>query len=415
MPRAHQNNSMNMKTPHKSMTILVINSGSSSIKYRLLELPQGRVLADGLLERIGEPASRIIHRATDDSDTFVDIKQAVAAADHHKAFKAVFEVLGEDCPVDAIGHRVVHGGDRFAGPTLIDNEVITSIRALCQIAPLHNPVNLLGIESCLSHFPGVPQVAVFDTAFHQTMPPHAYRYAIPEAWYSDYGIRRFGFHGTSHHYVARRAAEFIDKPFNTSRLITLHLGNGASATAIANGCSVDTSMGFTPLEGLVMGTRSGDLDPAIPLFIEQAGYLNNTGIDHALNKESGLKGLCGTNDLRAVLELNQAGDERAQLALDLYCYRIKKYIGAYYAALGEVDALVFTGGVGENSAQVRRVACEGLSRFGITIDEAANDKVIEDITEIGQAESQTRILVIKTDEELQIARETMTVLDKDHD
>lgn len=401
-----------MKIPNSN--ILVINSGSSSIKYRLIALPQELVLADGLLERIGEPESRIIHRTADDSGRLDEIRQPVAAADHHQAFKAVFEILGENCPVDAIGHRVVHGGNRFAGPALIDDETIESIRALCRIAPLHNPVNLLGIESCLAHFPGVPQVAVFDTAFHQTMPPHAYRYAIPETWYSEYGIRRFGFHGTSHHYVARRAAEFIGKPFDRSHLITLHLGNGASATAIANGRSVDTSMGFTPLEGLVMGTRSGDLDPAIPLFVEQAGHLNNPAIDRALNRDSGLKGLCGTNDLRTVLEQKKAGDEGARLALDLYCYRIKKYIGAYYAVLGEVDALVFTGGVGENAAEVRRLACEGLSSLGIAIDETANDSVTGDIAEIGQTECRTRILVIKTDEELQIARETLTVLDEDH-
>lgn len=402
-----------MKRTNGNSNILVINSGSSSIKYRLIALPRGRVLADGLLERIGEPESRIIHKTADDSDRLDEIKQSVAAADHHQAFKAVFNILGTDHPVDAIGHRVVHGGDRFSGPALIDDETIASIRALCRIAPLHNPVNLLGIESCLSHFPGIPQVAVFDTAFHQAMPPHAYRYAIPETWYSDYGIRRFGFHGTSHHYVARRAAEFIGKPFDSTRLITLHLGNGASATAIENGRSVDTSMGFTPLEGLVMGTRSGDLDPAIPLFVEQTENTDTNAIDRALNRESGLKGLCGTNDLRAVLEQKNAGDERARLALDLYCYRIKKYIGAYCAVLGDVDALVFTGGVGENAAEVRRLACEGLSRLGIAIDEAANTGVTGDIAEIGQVESQTRILVIKTDEELQIARETMAVLDKD--
>ncbi|WP_341325944.1 acetate kinase [Methylotuvimicrobium sp. KM2] len=400
-----------MKIPN--VNILVINSGSSSIKYRLIALPQEQVLADGLLERIGEQESRIIHKTAGDSGRLNEIKQSVAAADHHQAFKAVFEILGENCPVDAIGHRVVHGGDRFSGPALIDDDTIASIRALCRIAPLHNPVNLLGIESCLSHFPGVPQVAVFDTAFHQTMPPHAYRYAIPETWYSDYGIRRFGFHGTSHHYVARRAAEFIGKPFDRSHLITLHLGNGASATAIANGRSVDTSMGFTPLEGLVMGTRSGDLDPAIPLFVEQTENTDANVIDRALNRESGLKGLCGTNDLRTVLEQKNAGDERARLALDLYCYRIKKYIGAYCAVLGEVDALVFTGGVGENAAEVRRLACEGLSRLGIAIDEAANSGVAGDIAEIGHAESRTRTLVIKTDEELQIALETMAVLDKD--
>lgn len=400
-----------MKIPN--VNILVINSGSSSIKYRLIALPQEQVLADGLLERIGEQESRIIHKTAGDSGRLNEIKQSVAAADHHQAFKAVFEILGENCPVDAIGHRVVHGGDRFSGPALVDDDTIASIRALCRIAPLHNPVNLLGIENCLAHFPGVPQVAVFDTAFHQTMPPHAYRYAIPETWYSDYGIRRFGFHGTSHHYVARRAAEFIGKPFDRSHLITLHLGNGASATAIANGRSVDTSMGFTPLEGLVMGTRSGDLDPAIPLFVEQTENTDTNVIDRALNRESGLKGLCGTNDLRTVLEQKNAGDERARLALDLYCYRIKKYIGAYCAVLGEVDALVFTGGAGENAAEVRRLACEGLSRLGIAIDEAANSGVAGDIAEIGHAESRTRTLVIKTDEELQIALETMAVLDKD--
>lgn len=403
-----------MQRLNGNSNILVINSGSSSIKYRLLVLPQGRILTDGQIERIGEPESRIIHKTANDSDGLNEIKQTIIASDHYQAFNAVFDILGKDCPVDAIGHRVVHGGDRFSGPALIDNATIESIRALCRIAPLHNPVNLLGIESCLSYFPDVPQLAVFDTAFHQTMPPRAYRYAVPEVWYSDYGIRRFGFHGTSHHYVAKQAAEFIGKPFDSCRLITLHLGNGASATAIANGRSVDTSMGFTPLEGLVMGTRSGDLDPAIPLFVEQTENTGMNSIDRILNRESGLKGLCGTNDLRTLLKQKNAGDERAHLALDLYCYRIKKYIGAYCAVLGEVDALVFTGGVGENAAEVRRLACEGLSRLGIAIDEAANTGVTGDIAEIGQAENRTRILVIKTDEELQIARETLAMLDKNH-
>jgi acetate kinase len=401
---------------HTETKVLVVNCGSSSIKYQLLAMDDGRMLAGGLLERIGETVSILRHRAAQGTAPLAESRREVIARDHREAFRHigaalragdVFTGAGE---LAGIGHRVVHGGESFSEPTLIDSRVTESIRALSSLAPLHNPANLSGIEVCREAFPDVPQVAVFDTAFHQTMPPHAYRYAVPEEWYRDRGVRRYGFHGTSHRYVAERAADRLGRPSEQLNLITLHLGNGASAAAIEKGRCVDTSMGFTPLEGLVMGTRCGDLDPAVPLFIQKSAGLSAADVDRTLNQEAGLKGLCGTNDLREVLARELAGESRARLALELYGYRIKKYIGAYCAVLGTVDAVVFTGGVGENASQVRSLSCAGLERLGIALDEAANLLASRETREIGRAGLPVRVFVIPTNEELQIARETLAVV-----
>lgn len=399
------------------MLVLVVNCGSSTVKYQLLAMDEGRLLAGGMVERVGEAGARLRHRVADGQGGFSEIMREVEARDHREAFRHIGAALhdlrvsaGSASNLTAIGHRVVHGGEAFQEPTRIDGRVVEAIRQLAVLAPLHNPANLAGIEVCLEAFPDVPQVAVFDTAFHQTMPPHAFRYAVPEDWYRAYGVRRYGFHGSSHRYVAGRAAAILGRPLDTLNLITFHLGNGASAAAISRGRSIDTSMGFTPLEGLVMGTRCGDLDPSVALYLQRAAGESATAVDYALNHNAGLKGLCGTNDMREVLAHEQTGDERARLALDLYCYRIKQYIGAYCAVLGSVDALVFTGGVGENAARVRTLACAGLETFGIALDEERNAAATNDAADIGHAGMPVRTLVIRTNEELQIARETMDVV-----
>jgi acetate kinase len=396
--------------------VLVINCGSSSIKYGLFVMEPMHLLASGLVERIGESASLIRHRVENAQGELVEIKQEIEAGDHRAAFAQMAAILrgafgleaGEG--PDAIGHRVVHGGEAFSVSVAINQTVIDMIRKLIPLAPLHNPANLAGIEACREIFASVPQVAVFDTAFHQTMPPHAFRYAVPEIWYSRYGIRRYGFHGISHRYVAGRVAEFLQRPLEDLKLITLHLGNGASAAAIQYGRCIDTSMGFTPLEGLVMGTRCGDLDAAILLYLENVLGQSSSELQEILNRDSGLKGLCGSNDLREVLAREQTGDERARLALEVYCYRIRKYIGAYFVALDGLDALVFTGGVGENAPLIRSWACKGLEKLGIAIDSEVNNGLLEEVSEIGLGGHSVRVLAVRTNEELQIARETLSVL-----
>jgi acetate kinase len=307
----------------------------------------------------------------------------------------------------AIGHRVVHGGERFRQPARIDSEVIGNIRDMIPLAPLHNPANLMGIEVAMQVAPDAAQVAVFDTAFHQTLPPCAWHYALPRSLYTEYQVRRYGFHGTSHHYVAKQAADFLGIPFHQVNLITLHLGNGASATAIRNGESIDTSMGMTPLEGLVMGTRCGDIDPAIHAYLHRTAEMSIEETEQMLNRDSGLRGLCGQNDMREVHRLADAGDESASLALDVYCYRLKKYIGAYYAALGRVDAIVFTGGIGENDARIRSRVCSGLEAMGICSDENGSQSSDDRILCLHREDSPVRILVVPTDEELEIAMQTM--------
>jgi acetate kinase len=401
-----------VEASRRSSKVLVVNCGSSSIKYRLFAMDEERELAEGVVERIGETGSRLRHRTAGGPERMLDVD----APDHRRAFAhagaalRTGDLLPDAAGLAGIGHRVVHGGDRFSEPARIDAQVCGAIRELSALAPLHNPANLVGIEICLAAFPGVPQVAVFDTAFHQTLPPHAHRYALPEDWYRRHGVRRYGFHGISHRYVAERAAAALGRPLGALHLITLHLGNGASAAAIRDGRCVDTSMGLTPLEGLVMGTRSGDIDPAIPLHMQRVAGLSAEAVDLALNRESGLRALAGTNDVRELLVREQAGDERAQLALELYGYRIKKYLGAYCAVLGRVDAVVFTGGIGENAARVRGLACAGLERLGVSLDERANAAASGALCEIGKAGSAVRVLVVRTNEELEIARETLAAL-----
>jgi acetate kinase len=373
------------------MRVLVLNCGSSSIKYRLFDGEQP--VAQGIVERIGQ-----------DGDV----------PDHRVGLAQVMEALGSsmsDGGLDAIGHRVVHGGEAFVEPALIDADVIERIRAQIPLAPLHNPANLLGIEVAVELEPDLPQVAVFDTAFHRTLPPHAYRYAIPEAMYTEHGVRRYGFHGTSHAHVAHLAAEHLGRPLPELNLITLHLGNGASATAIEEGRSIDTSMGLSPLEGLVMGSRSGDIDPAIVFHLERSAGMSHDEIESMLNRRSGLLGLCGDMDLREVGRRATEGDERARLALDVYGYRIKKYVGAYTAVLGRVDAIVFTGGVGENQPDIRRRAVEGLERLGIDLDDERNIRADPDSgpSDIHSPASAVSLLVIATNEELEIARQAREV------
>jgi len=389
-----------------SFPILVLNLGSSSFKYRVFDAAE-TLLAGGIVERIGELHSRHHHIGSGG-----EFEREVTAPTHREAFAHMRAALAADGldAFSAIGHRVVHGGARFSAPVRVDAEVRAAIRELCELAPLHNPANLLGIELASEAWPHLDHVAVFDTAFHHTLPEHAYRYAVPEAWYREHHIRRYGFHGISHEYVAQRAARYLGKPLNELNLITLHLGNGASAAAICSGRSVDTSMGFTPLEGLVMGTRSGDLDPAIPLHVEHVTGMGWQAMDDVLNHECGLKGLTGVNDMREILQRVEAGDAAAKLALGVYCYRIRKYIGAYCAVLGRVDALVFTAGVGENAPQVRSLACAGLERMGIALDEPKNAEAVDELAEIHRPGQPVSVLVVRTNEELQIARQVRAVL-----
>jgi acetate kinase len=393
--------------------VLVINSGSSSIKYQLFDMSDKTVLAKGLLEQIGEAESRLTHRSLTRVGDSVEVTRKQPVTNHQVGFQLIGDVLnqsgavGDSSELFGIGHRVVHGGEAFQAPALIDEKVVTAIRALIPLAPLHNPANLAGIEVALKFAPRVPQVAVFDTAFHQSVPPQAFRYALPNDLYRDHNVRRYGFHGTSHFYVAKQAAGHLKRALASLNLITLHLGNGASVTAIANGKSVDTSMGMTPLEGLIMGTRSGDIDPAIIFYLGRQTGLAPDEIESLLNKNSGLKGICGLNDMRAIAQSAAEGDASARLAIEMYCYRIKKYIGAYHAVLGEVDALVFTGGIGENAADIRLRSCEGLSCFGIEVDAKRNQLKSKTTGAIQSDRSRVKILVVPTDEELEIAVQTI--------
>jgi acetate kinase len=395
--------------------VLVVNAGSSSLKYRLMDPERGETLASGLIEKIEEPAGRLRH-ATANGERHVEDGPFPTFERALQAMVDAFEQAGpslRETNVVAVGHRVVHGGDHFAGPTLIDDDLVMAVAELVPLAPLHNPANLAGIEACRKLFPRVPQVAVFDTAFHQTMPPVAYTYAVPAAWRQDHKIRRYGFHGTSHRFVAGAAAALLERDPQDANLIVLHLGNGASATAVRGGASVDTSMGLTPLEGLVMGTRSGDLDPAIHAHLHRELGWSLDDIDHALNHDSGLKGLCGHNDSREVEELRAQGDAAATLAFDVFCYRIRKYVGAYYAVLGRVDAVVFTAGIGERSPETRAAALAGLERLGIFVDEVRNSSPITGPTVISRDTSEVAVLVVPTDEEWEIARQALSLVHPD--
>jgi len=394
------------------MKILVLNAGSSSVKYSLLAMETHASLISGLIERIGE--ARSVHRYRLADSAWQQLETPIA--DHHQALQMLFAtlfgsgVIAERRELMAIGHRVVHGGEHFRQPVLIDSQVTEQIAAMIPLAPLHNPANLLGIEEALRQVADIPQVAVFDTAFHQSLPDYAYRYPLPDALYREHGVRRYGFHGTSHRYVAKQAAQYLGRPLTELNLITLHLGNGASVTAIEKGRSIDTSMGMTPLEGLMMGSRCGDIDPAIHFYLQRVADLSSDALEALLNKASGCKGICGENDMRAIHPLAEAGNPAAQLALAMYAYRIKKYIGAYFAVLGRVDALVFTGGIGENDAWLREQCCSNLGALGINLDPAKNQSPVRPCAEIGFSDAGVAILVISTDEELEIALQAQECL-----
>jgi len=396
--------------------VLVLNSGSSSIKFQLFECAHWGAIAAGAVARIGEDEGEISYRWTDAQGSECTGAESRPIPNHRDGIERIVAslraggALADLSELAAIGHRVVHGGERFQRPTVVDDAVAQAIRDMIPLAPLHNPANLDGIEVARALFPGVPSVAVFDTAFHQTMPGTAYRYAIPEHLYLKHRVRRYGFHGTSHQYVGERAAAVLGKPFAQCNLITLHLGNGASATAIRAGRSVDTSMGMTPLEGLVMGTRCGDLDPAIIFYAAEQLALDNQALDDLLNRRSGLLGLCGVNDMREIHRLAAAGDANAELAIGITVQRIRKYLGAYYVELGVVDAIVFTGGIGENDSEIRRRACAGLENLGIVLDDAANRSVDRGERTISAPDSRVRVLVIPTNEELAIAQQALAAV-----
>ncbi|MFJ4688178.1 acetate kinase [Streptomyces sp. NPDC088789] len=394
--------------------VLVLNSGSSSLKYQLLDMSDSALLAQGLVERIGERTSRLRHTPAGGETRAQD----GPIADHDAALKAVAaeldrDGLGLDSPeLVAIGHRVVHGGQRFTEPTVVDDSVLAEIERLIPVAPLHNPANLTGIRTARALRPDLPQVAVFDTAFHTTMPESAARYALDVATADAHRVRRYGFHGTSHAYVSRATAKLLGRAPKDVNVIVLHLGNGASASAVRGGRCVDTSMGLTPLEGLVMGTRSGDLDPAVIFHLMRVGEMSADEIDTLLNKRSGLIGLCGDNDMREILRRIDEGDEQARLAFDIYIHRLKKYIGAYYAVLGRVDAIAFTAGVGENAAPVREAALAGLDELGIRVDGGLNAVRADGARLISPPAARVAVAVVPTDEELEIATQTYALVGK---
>ena len=398
------------------MNILVINCGSSSIKYQLINRGKRKVLAKGLLEKIGEINSSQVHRIGGKV-----VKKQDEVANYEEGLKSILALLLDEkrgvikdaSEISVVGHRVVHGGEDFFHSVLIDDEVIKTIKSYISLAPLHNPPNLAGIEAARNLFPDVPQVAVFDTAFHQTLPEKAFLYALPYQYYEKYKIRRYGFHGTSHRYIAERAAKFLKKPLKELKIITCHLGNGCSITAIDKGKSIDTSMGFTPLEGLVMGTRCGDVDAAAVLFLMEKENFTTAQMDNLLNKQSGLLGISGiSNDLREVQKWVVKGDQRAKLALEVFAYRIKKYIGAYSAVLGGLDALIFSAGIGENEVNIRDKVCQGLEFLGVYLDKKKNRARSKASRFISTESSPAKILVIPTNEEEMIAEETWRIVNR---
>lgn len=396
------------------MKVLVINCGSSSLKYQLIDSDTEAVIAKGLCERIGIDG-KLTHQTMGKDKYTVD----AAMPDHNAAVKFVLDALLDTdkgaiaslSEIDAVGHRIVHGGEKFANSVVITDEVMAAIEECNDLAPLHNPANLIGIRACQAHMPGVPMVAVFDTAFHQTMPDKAYTYAIPYEYYENYKIRRYGFHGTSHSFVSKRLVEYLGMDLNNSKVIVAHLGNGASVSAVVNGKCVDTSMGLTPLEGLVMGTRSGDIDPAIMEFIAHKEGKNIDEIMTVLNKKSGVYGLSNnlSSDFRDLEAGYNNGDAHCIRTMNTYCYRVAKYIGSYVAAMNGVDVICFTAGIGENAPLVRSLVCEHLGFLGVSIDEEANHKRGEEIA-ISTPDSKTTVMVIPTNEELAIARETVSLV-----
>ena len=398
------------------MKVVTVNCGSSSIKYGVYSADDCALVASGLLEKVGTAESLLRQKRLTKEGTFETREISGQVVDHWKGFDFIMKtnaddrIIKDDSELFGIGHRVVHGGEFFSKPAIIDDGVIAAIRNLIPLAPLHNPHNLLGIEVARKRSPDVPQVAVFDTAFHQTLPPHSFHYALPYEFYTEHSVRRYGFHGTSHFYVAKEAAKHLNKPLEKVSLITLHLGNGASAAAIQNGKCIDTSMGLTPLEGLIMGTRCGDIDPAVHFYLMRQTGMSADEIEKLLNSQSGLKGICGMNDMRQIQQKAEAGDERAMLALDMFCYRVRKYIGAYRAVINRTDAIVFTGGIGENSAAVRERTCSGLDNLGVLLDLKKNKAVSGRISEIQQEGAEIKVLVTATDEELEIARQTIETI-----
>ncbi len=397
------------------MKTLVFNCGSSSIKFKLFQMPEEKVLADGSIERVGSNDAVAALRTTQGS---IEVKKTIT--DYPHGFEVIKNMLLDPnngaltslSEVSACGHRVVHGGDSYSGSMPIDDELEQGIEAVFELAPLHNPPNLTGIREARAMFGDIPQMACFDTAFHQSIPDIAYRYALPEKLYTDYKIRRYGFHGMSHQFVARQAAKMMGKHKYSVNLITCHLGNGSSIAAIRDGHSIDTSMGLTPLEGLVMGTRSGDLDPGILFYLYRKGYDTNR-LDSLLNKESGLLGLSGSsNDVRDLELKADAGDDKAALALDVFAYRIKKYIGAYMAVLNRVDAIIFTGGIGENGVAMRSRVLADMDQQGIILDDTRNVVHIGEPGEIQTSTSRIKVMVIPTNEELAIARDTYNMTKK---
>ena len=395
------------------MKVLVINAGSSSLKYQFIDIETEAVLAKGLCERIGIEGSMLTQKV-EGKDNLVRQENM---KDHSDAINMVIEaltgpehsVISDMAEIDAVGHRVVHGGEVFSGSVLIDDAVMGALRDCIPLAPLHNPANIIGIEACQKAMPGTPQVGVFDTAFHQQMPKKAFLYALPYEYYTKHKVRRYGFHGTSHRYVSEQAAKMLGKPLSELKIITAHLGNGSSIAAVMNGHSVDTSMGFTPLPGVAMGTRCGDIDPAIVGYIMEKEGLDAKGVDAVLNKQSGVFGISGISsdfrDLEAAMDTN----ERAELALDMFAYHVKKYIGAYAAAMGGVDAIVFTAGVGENTKITRAAVTEGLEYMGVKIDAELNDcRGVQ--RDISAADAKVRTLVIPTNEELMIAKDTASLV-----
>jgi acetate kinase len=399
------------------MIILVLNCGSSSIKYQLFDMSDGcKMLAKGLLERIGLNESILTHKPTDgepykvitdipDHTTGINMVMEVLCDPQHGVIKNVNEIK-------AVGHRVVNGGENYKDSVLIDNDVKKDIETCIELAPLHNPANLKGILSVEKLIPGVPQVAVFDTSFHQTMPDYAYMYAIPYEYYEKYKIRKYGYHGTSHKFVAAKAARFIGKDVNDLKIITCHLGNGASVTAIRNGLSIDTSMGFTPVDGLIMGTRTGEVDPGVLVYIADKEHLNVTGVNNMINKKSGVFGISQiSSDMRDLETAADAGNKKAQLALKMYAYKAKKFIGYYLAALNGADLLVFTGGIGENDFNMRKMICSDMENLGIIFDAQANDGARGKDLVISKPESKVTIVVVATDEEFVIASDTRVIVE----
>ncbi len=398
------------------MKILVINAGSSSLKYQLIDMDNETVLAKGLCERIGIEGSKLNHtpeggekvvieKNMNDHSDAINMVLAALTDENHGVIKGMDEI-------SAVGHRVVHGGEIFNGSVVINDDVKAALEECSPLAPLHNPANLIGILACEKAMPNVPQIGVFDTAFHQTMPKQAYMYALPYSLYEKYKIRRYGFHGTSHKYVAQEAAKMLGKAPEDLKIITCHLGNGSSITAVDGGKSIDTSMGFTPLAGVCMGTRCGDIDPAIVKFIAEQEGIDLEAVDKILNKESGVYGISNnSSDFRDLEAAANEGKEKSQLALDMFAYSVKKYVGSYMAALGRVDAIVFTAGIGENTVNMRKAILDNMEAFGIEVDDSKNEKAIRGAQmDISVDGTKVRVLVIPTNEELMIAKETLELV-----